>query len=362
MTSLTPSDSKPGSTARRLVRLRRKVAATASNNTHIAVCVATSRARLRAIVGTALDPAPYPPALGRVRRYLGESLSHPADSARTMWRLIFLSSVIIVPGCAADQSAANRTRAGRPVAPGVAARELLDRPGFAWQTLDGPNARIHTPRGAAVSRDAATLADSAERARQAALAILGESDRVDEPKLELFFVDSRDDMQRLVGRPLGGFAQPGELTAAFVAGPGYRPFLRHELTHAYSYVRWGELRGGTWLTEGLAALAQGPCQGHTVDALAAGYLAGGRLPTVRELASDFRRIPELPGYMAAASLADFVRQREGTEGVRDRWQGRRAENHPLGPNGAEVERAWRAHLQSTVPAALDSVRLHASGC
>src|SRR5688500_12610310 len=135
--------------------------------------------------------------------------SHLAYPVPAMWRRIFLSSMVVVSGCAADRGAVDRTQAERPVAPGAAARELLDRRDFAWQTLDAPNARIHTPRGAAVSRDAPELADSAELARQAALAILGESERTDEPKLELFFVDSRDDMQRLVGRPIGGFAQPG---------------------------------------------------------------------------------------------------------------------------------------------------------
>jgi hypothetical protein len=218
--------------------------------------------------------------------------------------------------------------------------------------------------GSDVAARADALGAEAEAARTAALARLGEPAEVaGEPPIELFFVDARDDMRRLMGRPIGGFAQPRELTAAFVAGPGYAPFLRHEITHAYASVRWGELRAGEWLTEGLAALAQGRCQGHEVDALAARYVAGGAVPPLPELVARFRDVPELPGYLASASVVDFVRRREGIGAVRALWRtARPAGEHPLGPDGAATEAAWRRHLAGVRPAALDSVRLLREGC
>jgi hypothetical protein len=174
------------------------------------------------------------------------------------------------------------------------------------------------------------------------------------------------------GRPIGGFAQPGELTAGFVAGPGYRPFLRHELTHAYAAVRWGPMRSGDWLTEGLAALAEGECQRHGVDALAAGYLASGEIPSLTELAARFRELPELPSYMAAASVVGFLARERGIASVRDLWTGTvpgvRTEarggvpRHPLGVEGDSLERAWRQSLARVSPARLDSARLRRDGC
>lgn len=247
---------------------------------------------------------------------------------------------------------------------GPAARELLARPGFEWRTLTTPIARIHVVEGSAVQRLLPAMADSIDDARKIALLTLREPEIDSEPKLELFLVDTRDDMQRLMGRPIGGFAQPGELTAAFVAGPGYHPFLRHELTHAYASVRWGRLAAGEWLTEGLAALAQGACQGHSVDELAAGFLASGSIPPLTELARRFRDLPELPSYIAAASAVSFLEREAGIDAVRALWRGDSAagSSHPLGKDGAVREQQWRQQLATVSPASMDTLRLRREGC
>lgn len=248
-------------------------------------------------------------------------------------------------------------------APGPAARELLGARAFTWGTTETAHLRVHTPAGSGVNRRVSALADSTEAAREVVLRLLGElEDVANEPKLEVFFVDTRGDMARLVGRPIAGFAQPGELTAVFVAGPGYRPFLRHELAHAYAAVRWGRLEAGDWLTEGIGALAQGDCQGHSVDALAAGYARDGAVPPLRTLAGEFRSHPELPSYLAAASAVDFVRRNAGIGAVRALWKTPRADKHPLGVDGERVEAEWRRYLAGVPPAALDSVRLIRAGC
>lgn len=256
-------------------------------------------------------------------------------------------------------------------ATGAAARELLANPGFAWTLVESPHARIHVERGSKTHAIVGELADSIEVARAVALETLGEADMPNEPKLELFLLDTREDMRRLVGRPIGGFAQPGELTAGFVAGPGYRPFFRHELTHAYAAVRWGPLTAGDWLTEGLAALGQGPCQGHSVDELAAGHLSAGEIPPLSDLRARFRELPELPSYMTAASVVGFVSREHGIAAVRALWRGAGSTAqrnrtstpaHPLGAGGEEVEARWREHLRTIAPARLDSVRLRSDGC
>jgi hypothetical protein len=272
-----------------------------------------------------------------------------------------LSIALVAGAC----TRVERVELATPVATsGPAARELLARPGFAWQTVTTPIARIHTEQGSKVQGILPALIDSIDDARRVALRTLREPEIENEPKLELFLVDTREDMQRLMGRPIGGFAQPGELTAAFVAGPGYRPFLRHELTHAYASVRWGQLVAGEWLTEGLAALAQGACQGHEVDALAAGYQAKGEIPPLRTLTKQFRDFPELPSYLAAASVMSFMEREADISAIRALWRGtgEGVREHPLGKNGEEREARWRAYLGTVAPAALDSARLRHEGC
>ena len=258
-----------------------------------------------------------------------------------------------------------RVEMATPIATsGPAARELLARPGFTWQTVTTPIARIHTERGSKVQGIVPALLDSIDDARLVALRTLREPEIDSEAKLELFLVDTREDMQRLMGRPIGGFAQPGELTAAFVAGPGYHPFFKHELTHAYASVRWGTLVAGEWLTEGLAALAQGACQGHEIDELAAGYLAKGEMPPLRTLTKQFRDFPELPSYLAAASVVSFMERESDMGAIRNLWRGigEGVGEHPLGKNGEDREARWRAYLGTVTPAALDSARLRREGC
>lgn len=220
------------------------------------------------------------------------------------------------------------------------------------------------PRPALVER-ISQLADSVEQARSVVLALIDERDNPAEERLELFLVETRDDMQRLAGRPVGGFAQPGELTAALVAGPGYHAFFRHELTHAYSAHRWGVRRSGAWLDEGLAALATGPCQGHSIDEIAAGYVRRGDAPTLSALAGDFYKIPELPGYFTAASLTEFVKRHDGVSALRAIWRGERGESTParlVGADTGPLVAEWRRHLATLTPATLDTLRLRRDGC
>jgi hypothetical protein len=209
------------------------------------------------------------------------------------------------------------------------------------------------------------LADSAEAGRRATLALLGEPDVAGERRLELVLVETREDMRRLVGRPVGGSGFPEELSVVMVAGTGYRSFFRHELTHTYAAFRWGTRRSGSWVDEGLATLATGQCQGHSIDALAAGYIASGDSPPLDALAGDFYTIPELPGYFTAASIVDFLRRREGIDAVRSLWRGERAGADRVRPLGDDTERLWsewKQQLSRVSPATLDTARQRREGC
>ena len=247
---------------------------------------------------------------------------------------------------------------------GPIARRFLATPGFRWRSFATDHARLHLAGGMDVNR-VRQLADSAERARQVALALLEEEEITNEASVEIFLVETRDGMRRLAGRPGGGSAFPGELTAALVAGATYHPFFRHELSHAYAAHRWGKRQSGAWLDEGLAAASTGACQGYAIDDIAAGYLASGDSPTLAALNGDFYAIPELPGYFTAASLANFLKQREGIAALRSIWRGERAgadESHPLGRDTERLWSEWRRHIAGAVPARLDTTRLKRDGC
>lgn len=247
---------------------------------------------------------------------------------------------------------------------GPIARGFLATPGFSWRSFQSRHVRLHLSADMPASR-AGELADSAEHARRAALALIGEVDMAGEPPLELVLVETRDDMQRLTGQPAAGGGFPNELTVVMVAGAGYRPFFRHELTHTYVARRWGTRRAGSWMDEGLAARATGPCQGHSIDAVAAGYAARGDAPSLDGLTGDFYALPELPAYFTAASLVDFLQRREGVGALRSLWRGERPgvdRSHPLGAGTRALELEWRRELGGVQPVVLDTARLRREGC
>jgi hypothetical protein len=280
-------------------------------------------------------------------------------------RRLFVLVLVVAAGACRRGGSGGRAEPVAPDTLGETARSYLADSSFVWQVTRSAHTQIYVPAGSAVAARLPDLVDSLETARAAALAIVGEGERPGEPRVAVFLVDTREDMQRLIGHPYGGLATIGELTAAFVAGPGYHPFFRHELTHVYAAVRWGPMQSGEWLTEGLATLATGPCQGHSVDAVAAGYRRAGELPAVTALAADLRAIPELPGYFAAASLVKFIREREGLGALRALWRGERPGTdsaHPLGARTAEIESAWHRLLDGLAPAVLDTTRLRREGC
>ncbi|MFL5527139.1 MAG: hypothetical protein ACJ79B_03645 [Gemmatimonadaceae bacterium] len=269
--------------------------------------------------------------------------------------------------------ACSQTQRDRPRGP-VAARAFAT-PGFGWRIvpLADRDLRLYLQRGSDADANADVVADSVKRAQTDVLALLGEpsyprdksvhgtANDMSGDNAELFFVRSRADMRRIAGRPLAGFVQPGEATAFFVWSGGYRAPLRHELAHLYTFERWGRPRAGdraAWLVEGIGAWIGGACQGHSADALTADLLARGRLPSVNELAANFRSLPEDVALPAAGSLTEFLYSREGITGLQRRWSAVAANALP----DAAAERAWRAHLNSVRPESLDIARVLREGC
>jgi hypothetical protein len=197
------------------------------------------------------------------------------------------------------------------------------------------------------------------------LALLGISAANDTARrANLFFLNSRDEMRRVAGRPLVGFIQQGEPTGVFVVTAGYRygSLLRHELAHLYTFEAWAAPRAGRWLVEGFAAWTAGSCQGHSPDELAAGAVARRAFVPLTELASNFDRVAEEVALPQAASMVGFLVRREGLDAVRRRWRERPGTVHPLGRNGPALEAAWLEELTRVRPATLDVPRLLVEGC
>jgi hypothetical protein len=271
-----------------------------------------------------------------------------------------VSAGFLVIACSGPSLPAQSSRESGP----MAGRMLTDHAGD-WRTIEVTGADIHVRRGSAADRDAHAIGEAVTAARREALALLGGSRSGGTVRAQLFFLNARDDMQRMTGRPLMGFVQEDEPTGVFVYAPGYRlvPLLRHELTHLYSFQLWGPSRAGTWLVEGLGAWATGTCQGHTNDELASGALARGEIVPLAQLAKGFREVREDVAMPEAGSIVGFLVRQSGLADIRDRW-GRETPHgeHPLGADGAAIERAWLEVVGRARPATLDVPRVIKEGC
>lgn len=248
---------------------------------------------------------------------------------------------------------------------GPLARRLLADGAADWRTVVVPGARLHLARGGTAERDAAGIVDSVTVIRRDVLALLGASAANDTARrANLFVLNSREEMRRLVGRPLAGFIQQGEPTGVFAVPAGYRygSLLRHELAHLYTFQAWDAPRAGRWLVEGFAAWAAGPCQGHSVDELAAGAAARGVIVPLTALASNFDLLAEDVAVPQAGSVVGFLVRREGLDAVQRLWREMPRTNHPLGRNGPALEAAWLEELRRVRPATLDVDRLLIEGC
>jgi|GEM_PF-2609806 len=241
------------------------------------------------------------------------------------------------------------------------ARAALGHPGFAWRTVEANGIHLHYLPGGDAAGRAPQLARRAEAALRHDLALA----RMPAVRhtVELFLVDSREQARQLSGHGYMGQAIPSELTAIFVVEPGTTPLFRHEIMHALSLKLWGTPRTASWLSEGVATWAQGRCQGHGMDAIAAGFLRDGRLLPLGELAGRFWDVDEMHAYVTAGSAVAFVARAGGPRTVEALWKlDPRPGAHPLGAGGAQMEAAWRRRLGSIPPARLDTASLRQHGC
>ena len=249
--------------------------------------------------------------------------------------------VVICAASARSQSAAVDT-------PPPAAKAALEAGDISWKSRRTPHAVVYALAGSAAEKGLAADAQRAERAIVANLAFLGI--RAAGPRLRIFLVGSREQMRRFTGgRAYGGISITQEGPAFLVANDSVRPALKHETMHLLSWRHWGP-PAASWLSEGLATLAVGPCQGHTVDQVVVAARMAGLFAPVDTLRSAFVTDREIGvvHYMEAASLVQHVDRKYGRKKLRALWSAGGPEG-ALGVDVPALETSWKASLSRIVP-------------
>jgi hypothetical protein len=238
---------------------------------------------------------------------------------------------------------------------------LLASRTYRWISSEDHVIRLHVLEGtpAELKRDA--LARAAAAAFDRNLVLLHEDWRGG--AIDVFVFSRSSALANVVGHESNGFVQPGEDTALLVYDGVRPPVLQHELMHVLINRAWGVASGASdWLSEGIATWSVGTCQGSTFLQLAAGLDRQSRLPALRSLARDFRKVDELTAFITAASVVEAIVSHRGLSTLRAIWQRQSGGGHPLGPDGDRIEAEWRASLRSVDPRPLDLPRLRAVGC
>lgn len=204
----------------------------------------------------------------------------------------------------------------QPPSQSAEVQRLLGDVGYEWITIETASTRINFPAGsyAQASRDA--LSERAEESRSAVLRLLYESEYAH--TIELFYVDSRQDMENLTGSPVTGFAYYHDNAVVLVFNEDWRAFERHELAHVVTLGTW-PTPAGPAVVEGLATYVDGECGGYENGRVARTMLDLGTLLQLETLTGDFRRQNDLIAYLQAASTIEFMVQRRGAEVIRLLW-------------------------------------------
>jgi hypothetical protein len=208
------------------------------------------------------------------------------------------------------------------------------------------------------------LLRSATSAVDEVLEFLGESeyDRL----LRVFYLESREEMKRINGRPVSGFATWSASAVFVVLNPEWRSFEAHEITHVFTMGMWGSpSTSSRWMIEGIAICSDGWCREYSVDEIAYHLLRSGQLPPLQDLFADFAELGEIRAGVYAASVIGYIRESYGIEVVQDLWlEGNEQLPELLRADLKQIEASWKLYLKSRVSDQIevDMEKIDEQGC
>lgn len=248
-------------------------------------------------------------------------------------------------------------------APTGLAAAALAHPAFEWIQRSTPGFRVHFLAGSYPAQHQDSLLARLAPAARHAESLL-QVPALAEP-IDLFFIESREQMTKLIGGRATGFAEPATRTVLLVTNPTWRGFERHEIMHVIAGQAWGRPGPGTdWLMEGLAQAADGRCGGFSnADVLAALATRRGWIP-FPTLFGAFRTLPDLRAYLHAAAFSEHLLRRFGPGPVRELWtRGTTAHSTLAGRSLVSLEQEWRMGLHRPLhPDAVEVAAIEAKGC
>lgn len=226
---------------------------------------------------------------------------------------------------------------------GLAAAALTN-PQFAWQARSVPGFRAYFQADSYASRHQDSLLTRLPSALRHARMLLQTS--APAGPIDLFFVETRDQMSQLIGSRATGFAHQSARAVFLMTDPSWRAFERHEVMHVVAWHAWGPPAANSdWLQEGLAQAADGRCGNYSNETALRGLTERlGWIP-LQEMLTNFRRQPDLRAYLQAAAFAGYLLEAFGPAALADIWRHGATPDTVLGTRTlATLEQEWREHM------------------
>jgi hypothetical protein len=243
-------------------------------------------------------------------------------------------------------------------------QRALDDPTFAWRSIASDGVAVYYQPGSFAEKHRMMVFRSVSGALDEVLGLLGE-DRYDAP-LNVFYLDSREEMERIIGRPYAGFSNWGANGVFLVLNPEWRSFEKHEIAHMVTMGMWGPPHETSlWMIEGVAVFCDGWCREFTVDEVASSLLSKGEFPPLKEFFETYAGLGEIRAGFYAASVVGFVRHEYGPKALRDLWDdGCEDMREALGTDAGGIERAWKDYLKQKVTSDphVDLDAINKNGC
>jgi hypothetical protein len=219
---------------------------------------------------------------------------------------------------------------------------------FSWLSASSNNITIYYQEDSYAEQHRMMLLRSIEKSVHEVLSMLEEpaSERI----LNVFYLNSRDEMKQAIGMPVTGFAAWGYNSIFLVVNPEWRSFEKHEFTHNVTMGRWGSpAPSSRWMIEGISIYVDGWCREYTVDEVAYTLLANEELPHLKELFENYADLGEIKTGFYAGSFIGFIREEFGLEKIRRIWlDGSDNMDLLLGSDSDKIEDSWKLYLNQKV--------------
>lgn len=259
-----------------------------------------------------------------------------------------------VLACVATTSAAQE---------GFVQRALADST-FAWKSIASNRARIYYQEHSFAERHRAMILRSMTKTVDEVLSLLEEPDY--DSVVKVFYLDSREQMERLIGHTYSGYTVWSENAVFVVLNPEWRSFEKHEFTHVVTLGAWGSPDDSSrWMVEGISVYADDWCREYSVDQIAHQLLSDDRLPPLRELFEDPASLGEIRAGFYAASVIGYIKDQYGVGALRKIWSGGTDTlEDALGVDTDQLGASWRSFLKKRVDARVhvDMDAINSSGC